>query len=372
MDDRGDPVGGGGGMSWIIEPAGGFPHRAGQWQALNAQSLASPLLDADFAATLLAHFGDGSELLARYERGGDVLAMALLARRAGGAWETFQPSQAPIGMWLQRRELSSAVLMAELIRALPGLALVLSVLQRDPVLEPRPVDGGPVSTMDYIETARVTVAGSFAHYWNGRGKNLRSNLKKQRARLEREGITTRLEIVQAPEAAAAAIADYARLEQSGWKAAQGTAVRTDSAQGNFYAALFARFCARGEGRIYRYWFGDQLVAMDLCLVADGTVFILKTAYDATAPHGLSPTLLMRQEQFGALFDEGDTRAIEFYGRVMEWHLRWTDEVRTMYHVTAFRWALLGAIKSLLRSGFRRRQRAAPELSSTLKNNDYVS
>jgi hypothetical protein len=25
---------------------------------------------------------------------------------------------------------------------------------------------------------------------------------------------------------------------------------------------------------------------------------------------------------------------------MEWHLRWTDEVRTMYHVNHYRWPVL--------------------------------
>lgn len=29
---------------------------------------------------------------------------------------------------------------------------------------------------------------------------------------------------------------------------------------------------------------------------------------------------------------------EFYGRLMDWHTKWSDEIRTLYHVTAFRWA----------------------------------
>lgn len=336
-------------MSWIIEPASAFASRAGEWRALNDATLASPLLAPEFVAALLAHFGNGTEVLARFEHGGQVAAMALLARRNALAWDTFQPSQAPVGLWLARSDCSPSMLMAGLLRALPGMALSLGLLQRDPALEARPASAGALASTDYIDTARVTVQGGFDAYWAARGKNLRGNLKKQRARLAREGVATRIEVLTEPRQVEAAIAAYARLEQSGWKAQQGTAVQQAGAQGRFYRALFESFCARGQGRIYCYWFGERLVAMDLCLVQDGVLVILKTAYDEAAPHGLSPALLMREDQFRAVFGEGAIGAIEFYGKVMEWHTRWTDEVRTMYHVTAFRWPVLVTLKRLLKA-----------------------
>ncbi|MCM8758111.1 MAG: hypothetical protein NC903_03515, partial [Candidatus Omnitrophica bacterium] len=33
--------------------------------------------------------------------------------------------------------------------------------------------------------------------------------------------------------------------------------------------------------------------------------------------------LMRQDEFSALFAEGRFKRIEFFGKVMEWHTRWT-------------------------------------------------
>jgi hypothetical protein len=53
---------------------------------------------------------------------------------------------------------------------------------------------------------------------------------------------------------------------------------------------------------------------------------------------------MRVDEFRALFDEGRFKRIEFFGRVMEWHTRWTETTRPLFHLTAFRWAWL---KSLL-------------------------
>jgi len=208
------------------------------------------------------------------------------------------------------------------------------------MLAPRPPDAGNAATLDYIDTARITLAGSFDEYWEARGKNLRANLKKQRARLAREGVAARLEIVRAPEDVAAAVADYGRLESTGWKGQQGTAVDAGNEQGRFYRAMLEEFCARGAGSIYRYWFDDRLVAMDLCVEDGEQIVILKTAYDETVPSSLSPALLMREEQVRQLFDERRLARIEFYGRVMEWHQRWTSEVRTLYHVNFYRWPAL--------------------------------
>ena len=129
-------------MKWAFEPAASFAQRAAQWRALNAATLASPLLEPEFVMPLLEHFGKG-EVLARCEQGGEIVAMALLSRRRTGTWETFQPSQAPVGMWLQDPGLDTGVLMAGLMRALPGFALVLSLLQRDPALEARPAGLSP-------------------------------------------------------------------------------------------------------------------------------------------------------------------------------------------------------------------------------------
>jgi hypothetical protein len=40
--------------------------------------------------------------------------------------------------------------------------------------------------------------------------------------------------------------------------------------------------------------------------------------------------------------------IEFYGRLMDWHLRWTDEVRTLYHVVCHGSGLLRPLLGRLR------------------------
>ena len=349
-------------MTWTLVPAASFAAFADRWQRLHADSGASCMLSVDFVAPLLAEFGAGDALLACCERGGQVMAMAIVVPGGRAAWATFQPAQAPLGLWLQRPDQALEPLLRGLLQALPGMPLVLGLTQMDPLLAPRPADVGRIRTLDYIDTAHVDIDGGFDDYWNARGKNLRNNLKKQRNRLEREGIVPRLEICRAPREVAAAVADYGRLETSGWKAGQGTAVHAGNAQGRYYRAMLEAFCRRGQGGIYRYWFGDRLVAMDLCIEDGDTIIVLKTSYDETVPSSLSPTLLMREEATRRLFEEGRIRRIEFYGRVMEWHLRWTDQVRTMYHVNYYRWPGLRRLQAMLESRRRSPQASAQHIT----------
>ena len=319
-------------MTWKILPATQLDRHLETLEALNGRGAGTPLLSPDFVLPLLREFGTGKEILALHETADEALALALLVPQGRGMWETFQPSQSPVGAWLQRREAPIQPLLASLLEALPGFALAIGITQQDPDLLARPADSGGLSTLDYIRTARITITGSFAQYWEARGKNLKQNMKKQRNRLEKDGINAVLEMVTEPGDIAQAIADYGQLESAGWKAEGGTAIHPDNAQGRFYRAMLENFCRQGRGRVYRYRFNDKVVAMDLCIEGNASLIILKTTHDESLKT-YSPAFLMRQEAFAKLFEEQRIKRIEFYGKLMDWHTKWSDEARTMYHVT---------------------------------------
>ena len=100
-----------------------------------------------------------------------------------------------------------------------------------------------------------------------------------------------------------------------------------------------QFLRRSAGVIYRYWYDDAVVAMDLCIEGNNSLIILKTTYDESIS-GTSPALLMRYDYFPALFHEQRLQRVEFYGKLMEWHTRWSAEVRTIYHCNIYRWGFL--------------------------------
>ncbi|MEO8937568.1 MAG: GNAT family N-acetyltransferase [Burkholderiaceae bacterium] len=349
---------------WQVVPGAAFASVAARWDALNDAGFRSPVLHSDFVGPLLTHFGDGSERIA-YVAGADrAMHRALVAVKANAfVHDSFQPSQAPIGLWLQddgSRGLPDAREMAALAAALGTTTAIIGIGQLDPEHVARE-EGRDRITSDYIDTARVTITGTFDDYWAARGKNLRANMKKQRNKLDGEGVAVHFDCLTDPADVAAAIADYGRLESAGWKASGGTAVAADNDQGRFYRDVFERFCARGMGRIYRCFYGEQLAAMDLCIEHRGVMVILKTAFDETI-RGTSPAFLMRHDYFPGIFETKRLTRIEFYGRVMEWHTKWSDEVRTLYHATTYRWPLVARLDAMRRE--RSAKRVAAEAAAT--------
>ena len=318
-------------MNWIFYPITDFTHHIEKWDELNRKNANTPLLNSDFVIPLLNYFGTGNEKLAIYGNPEAPDGMAILRKAKIGVWETLQPSQAPLGLWLQDKTISTASLLSSLRKALPFPTLLVGVTQQDPDLLPRPQNSNGLGTLDYIQIARVTVQGKFQDYWSKRGKNLRQNLNRQRNRLQREGTTTLLKIVDTLEEVEAAIIEYGKLESAGWKSAGGTAIHIENNQGKFYRDMLSNFCQYQDTLIFQYYYDDKLVATDLCIKDAHSLIILKTTYDETITTS-SPAMLMRQEAFEYIFNNRLVDKIEFYGKVMDWHTKWSNEIRIMYHI----------------------------------------
>ena len=309
------------------------------WRQLHRALGGTPLLDPLFVRPLIEEFGSGEETLAIHGPPDTPTAMTILCKKNRFAWQTFQPVNAPLGVWMNRPEVGLERVSEELLRTLSVPALILGLSQRDPDLTPRPSRSKRLRTRDYIRTARINIEGVYEAYWSARSKNLKHNMRRQLNRLDREGKTPRLEEIRSPEAMRAAVADYARLESAGWKEEAGSAVHLENPQGNFYTKILEGFGRNGEAIVYRYFYDDRLVATDLCLTRDKVLIILKTTHDESQK-GTSPAHLMRHEVIQNAFRTRAIGRIEFYGPVHDWHLRWTEDVRTLYHVNYYRSALL--------------------------------
>jgi len=336
-----------------------FDHIAPQWDALASRYSRAPFMQAEFVRALLTHFSSGHERIAIVSDAAGPLAMGVFVRRHG-MWETFQPSQTPIGALVLREGIVLEPVLQAIARGLPGPHLGAAASQQDPLFCVRPESGAHgMSTLDYITTASVEVSGRFEDYWNARGKNLRQNLRKQRRKLEDEGVRTTLEVITEPADVARGVAAYGALEIVSWKAGGGTAISPDNAQGRFYREMLEAYCARGRGKICCYRFDDRIVVVDLCIESDDTLVVLKTTYDESI-RNFSPAALMREELFQQWWQQGRLHRIEFYGPTMEWHLRWTDQVRTLFHANWYRWPALVRTASALAQRWRGQPAAATE------------
>ncbi len=332
-------------INWSLQSANGFAQAAVMWDELNSRCANLPFFDSRFIGPLLEVFGSGKERLVIGMENSLPVAAAIVTQVGVGRWVLFQPSQMPLGPLLLLPQLSIETVAAGLLKNLPGASLALGLTQLDPEAISRPGNSEKFSTLDYIQTAWVDIVGEFDDYWAARGKNLRQNMKKQRNKLAAEGVELSFDILRDAASVGKSISQYGILETASWKSGEGTAVSLDNDQGRFYKAMLERFCEVGRGVICRYRFGDQVAAMDLCIESGDVLVILKTAYDGSNK-SLSPAFMMREEQFQRLFAEKKISSVEFFGKLMEWHTRWTDNSRTLYHANVYRHAWLPKLLTL--------------------------
>jgi CelD/BcsL family acetyltransferase involved in cellulose biosynthesis len=336
-------------MSWTFGKAvDTFPRHRALWEELHETVDRHVLLDFEFVQRLIRHFGSPNTLCGVANRS-DMRGMVLIEKVRPGMWQTFQPSQAPVGVILLAGQADRLASLRALIRRLPGCALSLGILQQDPALTTlHGIENAEiVERVTYMPTARLSVPIDFAAYWKTRSRNLLHNLSRQRRRISEQGGQLQLVIDREPEHVTRGVHAYGELESRGWKAREGTALSPDNAQGRFYSDVLTHFSARGEAVVYRLKMGDRTLAIDLCLERGDMLVILKTTHDESL-EGLSPGLLLHEEIVRTLSTEGRIRTVEFYGRTREWHKKLTDDVREMFHLNLSRFAWLGQLQRSIR------------------------
>jgi hypothetical protein len=292
-------------------------------------------MQSGFLSLAVEIFGCPGGRLLLGRRGQQFVAGALVAPIGMGRWSTFQPAQLPLGACVMTCDTSFHAVLPSMIRSLPRTAMSLAITQQDPDFVARPTTSRQIEVVDYITTGRVEVTGTFEQFWAARGKNLRQNLGKQQRRLEAQEGPIRFEFLDNPAEVDGAFLQFAELESRGWKGSEGTAVSLATAQGKFYRAALERLSSSGKGFAVRLWAGGRVVAVDLGVLNASSAVLLKTTYDESVKE-YSPAQLLHQRAFEYFFQRTGISRIESYGRMLEWHTRWTEQSRSLFHVNFYR------------------------------------
>lgn len=145
-----------------------------------------------------------------------------------------------------------------------------------------------------------------ADYTAGLKSKRRSELKRQRRRLGEE---LDADIVARDRDDDGAVEAFLRLEASGWKGRDGTAMASDERSAGFLRAMWAEFAAAGRLRIRSLEAGDRVLAMTVDLRAGDSLFGFKTAFDEEL-HRFSPGIQLQIDNFGAFHERGSERFID--------------------------------------------------------------
>ena len=324
-------------MGWIfLNASESFEALRNEWDTANALCGNHVLLDSRFVAPLIRYFGPKRLLLA-VNSDSAAKSFALLVKTRVGAWSTFQPAQCPLGLVLFGAQEHCSEQLQELISAIPGYPLLLTIFHQDPFYSSF-VDArkrANIQFLDYIQTPRLHISGNFEDYWGNRTTKFKADIERRLRRIQEKSVKLELVCERDAGRVAAAVREYGRLETAGWKGKNGTAVGEDNLQGRFYREILEDFCRTGEAVIFQLRLDDKVVATNLCLSRNGMLVSLKMTYDEEVSK-LGPGILMRYEMIKQLYAHGQVGVVEFYGRFCDFHKPWTNETRTMFHVNVYR------------------------------------
>ena len=182
----------------------------------------------------------------------------------------------------------------------------------------------PIGTWTSSDSPYLELAGTWDSYWETLPAKFRSNVRNRLTRLTSIGEPV-LDILSDKDAIANALDDAWRLEGSGWKDKEGTAIASDPAVQKFYTLLAERAADRGWLRLLFLSAGGKRIAVSYSAVHDGRLFLLKTGHDREF-HTCSPFKLLTYFAAQAAHARG-LREIDFLGDTEPWKQEWTSAAR---------------------------------------------
>lgn len=177
----------------------------------------------------------------------------------------------------------------------------------------------------------VALDGGFEEFMAGRDRKFRKDIGRRWRRLEEEGGGATFE--DGSRNLDELMTEGLRLEASGWKIEQGTAIVSNPTTERFYRQI-ARWAAdRGWLRLAFLRVGDRPAAFDLGIEAGGRFYVPKGGFDAEY-RKLGPGQLLTYAAIRRAFERG-LSSYELLGQQDEYKRPWTSTVRERVRFQAF-------------------------------------
>jgi hypothetical protein len=335
-------------LRWRYVEASEFERYYGIWNALNDAGARSPLLDAAFMQIGLRYFGAGDEKIALCTRGNEPLAMALFKPCRFGKMDLFQPSQLPLGPLVAGAETSLADIVDSLTDDLPLRCMMISLTQLDPLHFNCADAMKGARILPHLETGFIDIPADAEAYRQSRPKKKVTQVDKRIEKAAAQFGSVHFELCGETRRVEELVGLFADMESAGWKGAAGSALRRGAEQERFYAAALEHFAGRGEMRIFCLFFGRRLAAMQIAVLRDRCLYLLKSSYDETLKD-YSPGVALKKLMVEHLLDnEASVRRVEFYGKLIEPHRTWVTGSREIFHANIYRAPLVARMHDMMR------------------------
>ena len=169
----------------------------------------------------------------------------------------------------------------------------------------------------------LAIRGTETGFFAGLSGKFRQNLRNRMTRLNRVGQPS-LEIVS-DSGLAEAVADAIRLEESGWKGDEGTAISADPTVRRFYERLAERFADRNQLRLMFLHVNGSRIATSFSIERNRRLYLCKTGYDPEY-NTCSPFKLLMHFIVRYAYAEG-LEELDLLGDCEPWKEEWTETTR---------------------------------------------
>jgi len=176
----------------------------------------------------------------------------------------------------------------------------------------------------------------YARWLAARSKRLRLRLKRgAQALFDEHGMS--FAVLDGREDLDALLDEILKVEQSGWKGREQTAILDHPDEALFYRALAAAAAAAGALRIAVLRAGNRITAFEYGILGGGRLFLLKVGYDeGFAEQSIGYVLAARHIQHCC-----EDPAVDWYDKLgngmtpSPYKLRFADGLETLYRVTLY-------------------------------------
>lgn len=344
-------------VTWISEPAG-FEALAEEWDALAAdQDERSPFDLHCWHAAWWQAFGGSDELAVCTLRDEGNLVGVFPLRRSGRELLGLSNVHSPLYRPIARDQEAMAALVAAAMAAAGGIELA-SLPAGDACVEQLEAGARGNVKVTSLEPAHtsptVDTSGDFDAWRAVSKKRWGAPLERFRRKMGRDH-EAELVIVEPPRDLDAELSDGFRVEASGWKGEQGTAITSKPETEAFYTEVARAFERRGELRLSRIVLDGETAAFDLTLLHDGRLHLLKTGFDERF-RKLAPGLVMRLAIIERCFELG-LASHELLGDESEWKAKFQTGVRPYATLRAYPRRPAGLARNAYRTRVRPRLRS---------------
>jgi CelD/BcsL family acetyltransferase involved in cellulose biosynthesis len=295
---------------------------ADEWEELADRTGASPFLRAGWIGAWWRAFGSGLLEVRTVRRDGELAAVLPVVWRRGGVHSPTNWHTPAFGALAADADAEYEI-YARLFRERPGYAVLRFVpsdaavaaarAARDTVWS-RPLQSSPYVPLD----GEPPTPGA---------KRL-SRLRQARRKLEADGPVT-LDV----QTTTTELDEAFRLEGSGWKLEEGTAIVSQPELRRFYTDVAEWAAGRGLLRVAFLRVGETAVAVEILLCDGRRLYDLKGGYDE-AYKKQSPGLLLAESVIGWAREQG-LESFEFLGAPEPFKLEWTDRLREVRAIECF-------------------------------------